>query len=74
MLLHLRPLLLGAYLAVHGMVATAGCAAPTCAVAQRLVRDPAWITTVGGLMLLYRLLPSATVRWRGRWLARCSRR
>jgi membrane protein len=65
MLLTLGPLLLGAYLAVHGMVATAWLRGTDLRELRSVwfVILP-WITTVGGLMLLYRLLPSATVRWR----------
>ncbi|MFO1300268.1 MAG: YihY family inner membrane protein [Burkholderiaceae bacterium] len=65
MLLTLGPLLLGAYLAVHGMVATAWLRGTDLRELRSVwfVVLP-WITTVGGLMLLYRLLPSATVRWR----------
>ncbi len=65
MLLTLGPLLLGAYLAVHGMVATAWLRGADLRELRGVwfVVLP-WVTTVGGLMLLYRLLPSATVRWR----------
>ena len=65
MLLTLGPLLLGAYLAVHGMVATAWLRGADLRELRGVwfVVLP-WITTIGGLMLLYRLLPSATVRWR----------
>jgi len=65
MLLTLGPLLLGAYLAVHGMVATAWLRGTDLRELRGVwyVVLP-WVTTVGGLMLLYRLLPSASVRWR----------
>ncbi len=65
MLLTLGPLLLGAYLAGYGMVASAWLRGAE----LREVRGAwfvvlPWITTVGGLTLVYRLLPSALVRWR----------
>ena len=65
MLLTLGPLLLGAYLAIHGSVASAWLRGAD----LRELRSVwfivlPWVTTVGGLMLLYRLLPSAAVRWR----------
>jgi len=65
MMLTLGPLLLGAYLAGYGMVASAWLRGAE----LREVRSAwfvvlPWITTVGGLTLLYRLLPSALVRWR----------
>lgn len=65
MLLTLGPLLLGAYLAVHGQVATAWLRGADLRELRSVwfVVLP-WITTTGGLMLLYRLLPSAAVRWR----------
>src|SRR5690606_22505506 len=65
MLLTLGPLLLGAYLAIHGSVASAWLRGADFRELRSVwfVVLP-WITTVGGLMLLYRLLPSATVRWR----------
>lgn len=65
MLLTLGPLLLGAYLAVHGQVATAWLRGADLRELRSVwfVVLP-WITTIGGLMLLYRLLPSAAVRWR----------
>ncbi len=64
-LLTLGPLLLGAYIAGYGMVASAWLRGAE----LREVRGAwfvalPWITTVGGLTLLYRLLPSALVRWR----------
>jgi len=65
MMLTLGPLLLGAYLAVHGLVATAWLRGADLRELRSiwLVVLP-WVTTTGGLMLLYRLLPSAAVRWR----------
>lgn len=65
MLLTLGPLLLGAYLAVHGRVATSWLRGTDLSELRSvwLVVLP-WVTTIGGLMLLYRLLPSAMVRWR----------
>ena len=65
MLLTLGPLLLGAYLAIHGSVASAWLRGADLRELRSVwfVVLP-WVTTVGGVMLLYRLLPSAAVRWR----------
>ncbi len=65
LLLTLGPLLLGAYLAAHGSVARAWLRGAD----MRELRSVwfvllPWITTVGGMTLLYRLLPNAPVRWR----------
>ncbi|MCL4183691.1 MAG: YihY family inner membrane protein, partial [Burkholderiaceae bacterium] len=65
MLLTLGPLLLGAYLTAYARVATAWLRGTSLSELRSVwfLLLP-WITTVGGLMLLYRLLPSAVVRWR----------
>jgi len=65
MLLTLGPLLLGGYLAGYGMVASAWLRGADLRELRSiwLVVLP-WITTVGGLTLMLRLLPSAQVRWR----------
>ncbi len=65
MLLTLGPLLLGAYLAAHGSVASAWLRGADLRELRSAWFDVLpWVTTIGGLTLLYRLLPSAPVRWR----------
>jgi len=65
MLLTLGPLLMGAYLSAYAQVATAWLRGTSLSELRSvwLLLLP-WITTVGGLTLLYRFLPSAAVRWR----------
>ncbi|MCD6681021.1 MAG: YihY family inner membrane protein [Burkholderiaceae bacterium] len=65
MMLTLGPLLLGASLVFHGIVATSwlrGADFSEVRTAWFFVLP--WATSVAGLTLLYRLLPSASVRWR----------
>jgi YihY family inner membrane protein len=76
MMLTLGPLLLGASLVFHGIVATSwlrGAELNEVRTAWFFVLP--WVTSVAGLTLLYRLLPSASVRWRnalfGAALAAC---
>ena len=65
MLLTLGPLLLGAYLAAHGSVASAWLRGADLRELRSAWFDVLpWVTSVGALTLLYRLLPSAPVRWR----------
>lgn len=64
-MLTLGPLLLGASLVFHGIVATSwlrGADLSEVRTAWFFVLP--WATSVAGLALLYRLLPSARVRWR----------
>ncbi|OJX03165.1 MAG: hypothetical protein BGO72_18035 [Burkholderiales bacterium 70-64] len=65
MLLTLGPLLLGAYLAGYGMVASAWLRGADLRELRSiwLVVLP-WITGIGLLSAMFRLLPSAAVRWR----------
>ncbi|MBN9428851.1 MAG: YihY family inner membrane protein [Burkholderiales bacterium] len=64
-LLTLAPLMLGASLTVHGVVATAWLRGENLDQLRNLwlVVLP-WVISLTGLTLLYRLLPSAPVRWR----------
>lgn len=65
MLLTLGPLLLGASLVFHGVVATSWLrGAELNEVRNVWYFVLPWTTAVAGLTLLYRLLPSAWVRWR----------
>lgn len=65
MMLTLGPLLLGASLVFHGLVATSWLrGAELNEVRNVWYFVLPWTTAVMGLTLLYRLLPSASVRWR----------
>jgi len=65
MMLTLGPLLLGASLVFHGIVATSWLrGADLNEVRNVWYFVLPWATSVAGLALLYRLLPSAWVRWR----------
>lgn len=65
MLLTLGPLLLGTYLAAYGMVAGAWLrGADLRGLRSVWLTVLPWITSVGLLSAMFRLLPSATVRWR----------
>lgn len=65
MMLTLGPLLLGASLVFHGIVATSWLrGADLNEVRNVWYFVLPWGTSVAGLVLLYRLLPSARVRWR----------
>lgn len=65
MLLTFGPLLLGASLVFHGLVATSWLrGAELSEVRNVWYFVLPWTTAVAGLTLLYRLLPSARVRWR----------
>ncbi len=65
MMLTLGPLLLGASLVFHGIVATSWLrGADLNEVRNAWFFVLPWATSVAGLALLYRLLPSASVRWR----------
>lgn len=65
MFLTLGPLLLGATLAINGIVMSELFGGARLRVVERawLVFLP-WLTTIAGLTLLYRLVPNAPVRWR----------
>ncbi len=69
MMLTLGPLLLGASLVFHGIVATSWLrGADLNEVRNVWTFVLPWTTAVAGLTLLYRLLPSALVRWRDAFL------
>ncbi|HEY0877273.1 MAG TPA: YihY family inner membrane protein, partial [Zeimonas sp.] len=69
MMLTLGPLLLGASLVFHGIVATSWLrGADLNEVRNVWYFVLPWVTSVAGLTLLYRLMPSAAVRWRDAFL------
>lgn len=64
MFLTLGPLLLAATLAVNGIIVSELFGGTRLPFVERLwLQVLPWLTTLGGLTLLYRLVPNATVRW-----------